>query len=59
MGRPNGATHWVALTGKDRMDHLMVQDELEKRSNFIKLLGERGPIEEVKDFEIQILRRAQ
>ena len=59
MGRPNGATHWVALTGKDRMDHLMVQDELEKRSNFIKLLGERGPVEEVKDFEIQILRRAQ
>ena len=44
---------------KDRMDHLMVQDELEKRSNFIKLLGERGPVEEVKDFEIQILRRAQ
>jgi hypothetical protein len=59
IGRVNGATHWVVVTGKDRDDHLMLYDKLEKSSKFIKLIQERGAIEEVRDFEVEILKRKQ
>ncbi len=59
IGRPNGATHWVVLTGKDTEDHLMLYDKLEKSSKFIQLIQERGEVEEVRDFEVQILKRIQ
>ena len=59
IGRPNGATHWVAVTGKDREDHLMLYDKLQKNPKFMKLISSRGEFEDVKDFELQILRRKQ
>ena len=59
IGLPNGATHWVALTGKDTSDHLMFYDEMEKKPRFVKLLEERGEFELVKDFELKILSRKQ
>jgi hypothetical protein len=37
----------------------MLYDKLEKSSKFIKLIQERGAIEEVRDFEVEILKRKQ
>ena len=59
INRPDGATHWVAVTGKDRMDHLMLTDKISKSSKAKKLLSERGPGEVVKDFEVEILKTKQ
>jgi len=59
IGRPNGASHWVALTGKNRDDHLMLYDRLEKQSRFIELIQKRGEVENVRDYELEILRRKQ
>jgi len=59
FGRPNGATHWLALTGKNIDDHLLLYDKLEKNPKFIKLISTRGEFENVKDFEIKILKRKQ
>ena len=59
IGRPNGASHWVAVTGKDSNDHLMLYDKLEKSSKFMQLIKERGAAEDVRDYELEILRRKQ
>jgi hypothetical protein len=59
IGKPNGATHWVVVTGKDRNDHLMLYDKLENSNKFLQLIQERGPVEDVKDYELEILRRKQ
>ncbi len=59
FGLPNGATHWLALTGKDTDDHLLLYDKLEKNPKFIKLISSRGKFELIKDFEINILKRKQ
>ncbi|MEL0301887.1 MAG: hypothetical protein VW976_08415, partial [Flavobacteriaceae bacterium] len=59
IGRPNGASHWVVVTGKDRNDHLMLYDKLEKSSKFMQLIKERGAAEDVRDYEVEILRRKQ
>ena len=59
IGLPNGATHWVGLTGKDTQDHLMLYDKMEKKKRFMELLAKRGNFELVKDFELKILSRLQ
>lgn len=59
IGRPNGATHWIVLSGKNTNDHLMLYDKLQKQNKFLKLIEERGSFEDVKDYELQILRRKQ
>jgi len=41
------------------VDHLMLLDKLQKSSKFITLLRERGKTEDVKDYELEILRRKQ
>ena len=38
IGRPNGASHWIALSGKDKNDHMMLYDKLQKDTKFIKLI---------------------
>ena len=53
---PNGATHWVAVSGESDHEHVMLYDELQKQSEFIKLLGERGKVEDVKDFMVTSLK---
>lgn len=59
IGKPNGATHWVVVSGKDRGDHLMFLDKLQNSSKFMKLIQERGEVEDVRDYEIEILKRKQ
>lgn len=59
IGRPNGATHWIVLSGKNTNDHLMLYDKLEKDNKFLKLIEERGDFEDVKDYELRTLRRKQ
>ena len=59
IGRPNGASHWIALSGKDKNDHMMLYDKLQKDPKFIKLIQERGPVTDIKDYEVTILKRFQ
>ena len=59
IGMPNGATHWVGLTGKDTADHLMLYDKMEKNKGFVKLLTERGGYELIKDFSLKIISSKQ
>ena len=56
---PNGATHFVGVTGKDMEDHLMLYDELQKQDDFYKLLSERGEVERVRDIELEVLKLAE
>ena len=53
---PNGATHWVSLTGKDEIDHIILYDKLQSKSEFFKLLAERGEIENVKDYLVRNIK---
>jgi|TARA_B110000967_G_scaffold91667_1_gene94235 hypothetical protein len=59
IAKPNGATHWVVVSGEDRNDHLMFVDKLQKSDKFMKMIQERGAVEDVRDFEIEILSRKQ
>ena len=59
IGLPNGATHWVGLSGKDTTDHLMFYDKMEKNSRFTQLLQERGGYELTKDFSLKIIGNKQ
>jgi hypothetical protein len=57
INHPNGPTHWVVVSGKDDHEHVMLLDELQKQSEFIKLLGERGKVENVRDYVVSDLKR--
>ncbi len=57
IGKPNGATHWVALWGKDVEDHLQLYDALEKSAKFYDLIQSRGVVEDIKDFTLEVIRR--
>lgn len=57
IAKPNGASHWVIVSGKNRNDNLMLYDKLQKSNKFIKLIQERGDFENVRDFEIEVLKR--
>ena len=59
IGRPNNASHWVVVTGKSRADLMMLYDKLQNSDEFMQLAKERGPAENVKDYELEILRRIQ
>ena len=53
IGRPDGATYWIKISGKDGEDHLKLYDKLEKSAGFAKYLQNRGEVIDVKDFELQ------
>ena len=57
FNRPNGASHWVSVSGSGDEDHLMLYNELEKQSDFFKLLSERGTVEDVGDVQFRTLIR--
>jgi hypothetical protein len=59
IGRPNGATHWMYLSGKDGEDHLKLYDKLEKSAEFWKYIKDRGEVVDVKDFELKYLKIKQ
>ena len=56
---PNGATHWVMVSGKDMEDHLMLYDELQKQDDFYVILSERGEVERTRDLELEVLKLAE
>ena len=55
INRPNGATHWVLVSGIDEEDHLMLLDKLQNDSKFNGLIHTRGETEEVSDFAVKHL----
>jgi len=61
INRPNGATHWVVIGEKDTNGHLSMLDNLEK--NYSKAMNQyfenRGKVENVHDFMIEVLKRYQ
>ena len=58
INRPNGATHWIVVSGKDVNDHLSLVNKLEKE--FSKAFGEyfanRGQVEYIQDFMVERLK---
>ena len=50
------ATHWVAVSGKNHEDHMMLYDKLQGNSEFTKLIAERGEAKAVKDYTVEILK---
>jgi len=56
LQRPDNATHWVALTGKNREDHMMLYEKMQNNSEFTKLIAERGNRVAVKDYVAEILK---
>ena len=56
MQRPDNATHWVAPTGRNREDHMMLYNKLQSNSEFTKLIAERGNSVAVKDYVAEILK---
>jgi hypothetical protein len=57
IGMPEGASHWIAVTGEDGEDHLMLYDKLENEKKFVEFAQERGSFEMIKDFSVRILKR--
>ena len=56
INRPDGATHWVGISGEGNHDHVMLMDKLQSQSEFIKMLAERGKSENVKDYMVKDLK---
>ena len=48
---PNGATHWVMVSGKSMEDHMMLYHRLQEQDDFYVLASERGEVERVGDVE--------
>ena len=57
INHPNGATHWVGISGEGTHDHVMLLDKLQSQSEFIKMLAERGQVENVRDYMIKNLKQ--
>ena len=53
---PNGATHWVGLSGANINDHIMLYDKLQKQAEFIKLIAERGKVENIRDYMVEEIK---
>ena len=56
LQRPDNATHWVAVSGKNPQDHMMLYEKMQSNSEFTKLITERGYAEPVKDYAVEILK---
>ena len=48
---------WQA--GKDKEDHMMLYEKFWNDKTFVKLIKERGPVENVKDYEVRVLKQYQ
>ena len=55
INKPDGATHWAAVSGKSEEDHIKLLEKLEKMSEFYSFLDNRGPVEDIRDYETYIL----
>jgi hypothetical protein len=56
VNRPNGATHWVGVSGKDAHELIMLYDKLQNQSEFVKLIAERGKTEDVRDYMVRRIK---
>ena len=56
INSPNGATHWVGVSGENEDDHVMLLDKLQSQSEFVKMLAERGQVENVRDYMIKNIK---
>ena len=56
VNRPNGATHWVGVSGKDSHELIMLYDKMQNKSEFIKLIAERGKTEDVRDYMVRRIK---
>ena len=58
VNRPDGATHWALVTGKDLDDHLKFANDLQTKYTkvFNKYLEDRGSVELVHNFTFENLR---
>ena len=53
---PNGATHWVMVSGKSMEDHMMLYHHLQEQDDFYILSSERGEVEGVGDVEYETIK---
>ena len=53
---PNGATHWVGVSGLNEYEHIRLYDKLQSQSEFIKLISERGKTEDVRDYLVEPIK---
>ena len=53
---PNGATHWVMVSGKSMEDHMMLYHRLQEQDDFYVLASERGEVERVGDVEYEAIK---
>tara|TARA_B100001175_G_scaffold135871_1_gene115564 strand:- start:2304 stop:2987 length:684 start_codon:yes stop_codon:yes gene_type:complete len=58
INRPNGATHWIVVSGKDINDHLSLVNKLEKEFGkaFDEYFASRGQVEYIQDFMVERLK---
>ena len=58
IGRPNGAWNWIILTGEDTDDLMLMHQEMQTK--YLKQLTDyfvnRGEVEEIKDYRVEILK---
>ena len=52
---PNGATHWVGVSGFSEWELVALYDKMQNQSEFIKLIAERGKTEDVRDYMVENL----
>ena len=51
INKPDGATHWAAVSGKSEGDHIMLLEKLEKTKAFYEFIESRGTVEDIRDYE--------
>ena len=57
IGRPNGAWHWIVLSGKDTDDLLLMHQEFQTKyvNELTDYFINRGEVEEIKDYRVETL----
>jgi len=58
INQPNGATHWVLVSGKDLDDHLQLLNDLETKhsASMQKFVNDRGNVKIVHDFTFENIK---
>ena len=58
INRPDGATHWALVSGKNVDDHLSFVTELQTKHSkkFMKYIEDRGGVELISNFTFENLR---
>lgn len=61
VNKPNGASHWALLSGKDMNDHLSLYQDLQTNHSetFMTYIKDRGKATQVKDFIVERLKTFQ